>query len=96
LHDLRPGYSSSQIDLKTNVKQSGGKLDNQSQLTNIDVEKRTTRGRACPVCGGKIIPSDRAVYQNTADPTALYPLWECERCGHQELVERAQKVAKKH
>jgi DNA-directed RNA polymerase subunit RPC12/RpoP len=73
-----------------------GHLDDQSQLANIDVEKRTTRGRACPVCGGKIIPSERAVYQNTADPTAVYPLWECERCGYQELVERAPKAAKKH
>ncbi|MDX6529142.1 MAG: hypothetical protein QOH41_1432 [Blastocatellia bacterium] len=71
-------------------------MDDQSQLKNIDVEKRTTRGRSCPVCGGKIIPSDRAVYQNAADPTAVYPLWECERCGHQELVERAPKAAKKH
>jgi hypothetical protein len=94
LHDLRPGFSSSQVELKTS--ESGDNLDDQSQLTNIDVEKRTTRGRACPVCGGKIIPSDRAVYQNTADPTALYPLWECERCGYQELVERPQKLAKKH
>jgi DNA-directed RNA polymerase subunit RPC12/RpoP len=72
------------------------KVDDQSQLTNIDVEKRTTRGRACPVCGGKIIPSDRAVYQNAADPSAVYPLWECERCGYQELVERAPKAVKKH
>jgi DNA-directed RNA polymerase subunit RPC12/RpoP len=71
-------------------------VDDQNQLANIDVEKRTTRGRPCPLCGGKIIPSDRAVYQNTADPTAVYPLWECERCGHQELSERAEKAAKKH
>ncbi len=34
----------------------------------LDVEKRTTRGRVCPRCGGKIIPSDRAVYQTGADP----------------------------
>ena len=46
-------------------------MDDQSQLKNIDVEKRTTRGRACPVCGGKIIPSDRAVYQNAAQPEAV-------------------------
>jgi DNA-directed RNA polymerase subunit RPC12/RpoP len=71
-------------------------VDDQSQLANIDVEKRTTRGRSCPVCGGKIIPSERAVYQNAADPAAVYPLWECERCGYQELVERAPKAAKKH
>jgi ribosomal protein S27AE len=72
-------------------------LEDQDQLLNIDVERRTTRGRSCPRCGGKIIPSERAVYQNTADPTAVYPLWECERCGYEELSERAQKApAKKH
>jgi len=51
----------------------------------IDVEKRTTRGRVCPRCGGKIIPSDRAVYQSSADPTALFPIWQCERCGYEEM-----------
>jgi len=72
-------------------------LEDQAQLLNIDVERRTTRGRACPRCGGKIIPSERAVYQNAADPTAVYPLWQCERCGYEELSERAQKApAKKH
>jgi len=72
-------------------------LEDQAQLLNIDVERRTTRGRSCPRCGGKIIPSERAVYQNTADPTAVYPLWQCERCGYEELSERAQKApAKKH
>jgi len=72
-------------------------LEDQAQLLNIDVERRTTRGRSCPRCGGKIIPSERAVYQNAADPTAVYPLWQCERCGYEELSERAQKApAKKH
>jgi ribosomal protein S27AE len=72
-------------------------LEDQDQLLNIDVERRTTRGRACPRCGGKIIPSERAVYQNTADPAAVFPLWQCERCGYEELSERAQKApAKKH
>jgi len=72
-------------------------LEDQDQLLNIDIERRTTRGRACPRCGGKIIPSERAVYQNTADPTAVYPVWQCERCGYEELSERAQKApAKKH
>jgi len=70
-------------------------MDDESQLTNIDVEKRTTRGRACPSCGGKIIPSDHAVYQNTAGSNAVYPLWQWRRCV-QELVERAPKGAKKH
>jgi ribosomal protein S27AE len=72
-------------------------LEDQAQLLNIDVERRTTRGRSCPRCGGKIIPSERAVYQNVADPGAVFPLWQCERCGYEELSERAQKApAKKH
>ena len=73
-------------------------MADESQLLDvIDVERRTTRGRSCPRCGGKIIPSERAIYQNTADPSAVYPLWECERCGYAELSERAQKApAKKH
>jgi ribosomal protein S27AE len=72
-------------------------LEDQAQLLNIDVERRTTRGRSCPRCGGKIIPSERAVYQNVADPSAVFPLWQCERCGYEELSERAQKApAKKH
>jgi len=72
-------------------------MEDQNQLLNIDVEKRTTRGRACPRCGGKIIPSERAVYQSTGDPNAVFPLWQCERCGYEELSERAQKQpAKKH
>jgi len=96
LHHFCSGFSSSQVRLSGTTKTSRRKMDDQSQLANIDVEKRTTRGRACPICGGKIIPSDRAVYQNTADPNAVYPLWECERCGYQELVERAPKAAKKH
>ena len=69
--------------------------DQNDLLQVIDVDKRTTRGRACPRCGGKIIPSHRAVYQST-DPTELMPLWQCERCGYEELVERAQKATKKH
>jgi ribosomal protein S27AE len=60
----------------------------------IDVEKRTTRGRACPRCGGKIIPSDRAVYQNTGDPNALFPIWQCERCGYEEMSQKEKPVGK--
>jgi len=60
----------------------------------IDVEKRTTRGRACPRCGGKIIPSDRAVYQSTGDPDGLFPLWQCERCGYEEMSERPKPAGK--
>lgn len=54
----------------------------------VDVERETIRGRVCPACGGKIIPSDRAVYQSTADPDAVYPAWQCERCGYEELREK--------
>jgi len=60
----------------------------------IDVEKRTTRGRACPRCGGKIIPSDRAVYQNTGDPNAVFPIWQCERCGYEEMSQKAKPPGK--
>src|SRR6476659_8024519 len=60
----------------------------------LDVEKRTTRGRVCPRCGGKIIPSDRAVYQSGADPTGSFPLWQCERCGYEEVGERRKPAGK--
>ena len=62
----------------------------------IDVERRTTRGRLCPRCGGKIIPSRRAVYQNTGDPNAVFPAWQCERCGYEELIAKPIKAAPKH
>ncbi|HVF54803.1 MAG TPA: hypothetical protein VM934_01555 [Pyrinomonadaceae bacterium] len=54
----------------------------------VDVEKRSIRGRACPACGGKIIPSERAIYQSPADPSAVFPLWQCERCGYEEVGEK--------
>lgn len=54
----------------------------------VDIETQTIRGRACPKCGGKVIPSDRAVYQSAADPSAVFPAWQCERCGYEELGER--------
>lgn len=54
----------------------------------VDVARNTIRGRACPRCGGKIIPSNRAVYQSTTAPGDLFPLWECERCGYAELSEK--------
>ena len=59
-----------------------------------DAEKRTVRGRACPQCGGKIIPSRRAVYESKADPSAVFPLWQCERCGYEELSEKKQPAPK--
>lgn len=66
----------------------------EENLARIDVEKRTTRGRVCPRCGGKIIPSDRAVYQSTADPSAAFPIWQCERCGYEEMSERTVPAGK--
>ena len=67
----------------------------EENLLRIDVEKRTTRGRVCPRCGGKIIPSDRAVYQSATDPNA-FPIWTCERCGYEEMSERTAPTGKKH
>ncbi len=54
----------------------------------VDVERQTIRGRACPRCGGKIIPSDRAVYQNASEPSEVFPAWQCERCGYEEISEK--------
>ena len=62
----------------------------------IDIDRRTTRGRACPRCGGKIIPSIRAVYQSAGDPNAVFPAWQCERCGYEELNAQPVKPAAKH
>jgi hypothetical protein len=62
----------------------------------IDVERNTTRGRVCPRCGGKIIPSRRAIYQSAGDPNDVFPAWQCERCGYEELVARPVKAAPKH
>jgi ribosomal protein L37AE/L43A len=67
----------------------------QELLAKIDVERRTTRGRACPRCGGKIIPSNRAVY-GAANPDEAFPIWQCERCGYEEMGARKEPTAKKH
>jgi DNA-directed RNA polymerase subunit RPC12/RpoP len=71
-------------------------MEDRAQQLGIDVDRRTTRGRACPRCGGKIIPSRRAVYQSAGDPAAVFPAWQCERCGYEELISRPVKVAAKH
>jgi DNA-directed RNA polymerase subunit RPC12/RpoP len=68
-------------------------MPNENPLA-LDVETRTTRGRVCPHCGGKIIPSDRAVYQSAGDPNALFPIWQCERCGYEEMSEKPKPAAK--
>jgi len=62
----------------------------------LDVEKQSIRGRACPNCGGKIIPSDRAVYQSATDPTAIFPIWQCERCGYEEMSEKSSVTKPAH
>lgn len=61
----------------------------------LDLERQSVRGRACPVCGGKIIPSNRAVYESK-DPEAVFPLWQCERCGYEQLSEKKKQHAPKH
>ncbi|HEX3280598.1 MAG TPA: hypothetical protein VHR36_05155 [Pyrinomonadaceae bacterium] len=66
----------------------------EENLLRIDVEKRTTRGRVCPRCGGKIIPSDRAIYQSTASPGDVFPIWQCERCGYEEMSEKPKPAGK--
>jgi C4-type Zn-finger protein len=54
----------------------------------IDVATRTTRGRICPRCGGKIIPSIRSVYQSPGDPNGVFAAWQCERCSYEEVLSR--------
>ena len=62
----------------------------------LDLERQSIRGRACHLCGGKIIPSDRAVYQNTGNADDVMPLWQCERCGHLEISEKPKPAPKPH
>jgi len=70
-------------------------MDNEQALATND-DPQSIRRRACPQCGGKIIPSDRALYESKSDPSAVFPLWQCERCGFEQMSERppaAQKAA---
>lgn len=60
----------------------------------LDVERQSIRGRACPQCGGKIIPSNRAIYESKADPDAVFPLWQCERCGYEQMSAKKQPPPK--
>ena len=62
----------------------------------LEVDRQSVRGRACPVCGGKIIPSDRAVYESKASPSDVYPLWQCERCGYEQMSEKQPAKKGKH
>jgi len=68
------------------------------QSLALNTDHQSIRGRACPQCGGKIIPSDRALYESKADPSAVFPLWQCERCGFEQMSERppAPKKAAPH
>ena len=68
------------------------------QALALNNDHQSIRGRACPQCGGKIIPSDRAVYESKNDPSAVFPLWQCERCGYEQMSERppAPKKAATH
>jgi len=72
-------------DVKPNVKDA-----------NLDSERQSIRGRVCPKCGGKIIPADSAVYQSPGDPSAVFPSWQCERCGYQEVYEPVKTEKPKH
>jgi DNA-directed RNA polymerase subunit RPC12/RpoP len=69
--------------------------EQETEIT-IEVEHQSIRGRVCPECGGKIIPSSTAVYQSSADPSAVYISWQCERCGHEEVFESSEPGARKH
>lgn len=64
------------------------------ELAALDISRNTIRGRACPVCGGKIIPSDRAIYQPTPGAADMFPLWQCERCGYEEMGAKKAAPAK--
>jgi hypothetical protein len=69
-------------------------MEDQTKLLRIDIERRTTRDGPVRNVAARIIPSQRAVYQNTADPTAMFPVWQCERCGYEELSSRRSRAAK--
>lgn len=60
----------------------------------LDIEKQSIRGRACPRCQGKIIPSNRAVYQSAGQAADVFPLWQCERCGYEQLSAKAVAATK--
>lgn len=62
----------------------------------LNLDRQSIRGRACSVCGGKIIPSNQAVYQSAGAPDDVMPLWQCERCGYLEISEKPKAAAPKH
>src|SRR5438874_9856008 len=98
LHDLYRRDAPATIGIESGPPAVAGgySMEDVALRLGIDIERRTTRGRSCPRCGGKIIPSRRAVYQSTGDPNAVFPAWQCERCGYEELIARPIKAAAKH
>ena len=68
----------------------------EQNLSKLDTDRQSIRGRVCPQCGGKIIPADSAVYQSPNDPSAVFPSWQCERCGHLEVYGTKKKELPKH
>jgi predicted nucleic-acid-binding Zn-ribbon protein len=62
----------------------------------LDIERQSILGRACPRCGGKIIPSNTAVYQSSSDPNAVFLSWQCEKCGFEEVFEKPATAQPKH
>ena len=65
----------------------------QEDKPEVDNTRASIRGRVCPRCGGKIIPSLRAVYESK-DPGGVFPVWQCERCGYEELSEKRPPAPK--
>jgi DNA-directed RNA polymerase subunit RPC12/RpoP len=62
----------------------------------LDIEHQSILGRACPRCGGKIIPSNTAVYQSSSDPNAVFLSWQCEKCGFEEVFAKPVTAQPKH
>jgi predicted RNA-binding Zn-ribbon protein involved in translation (DUF1610 family) len=71
-------------------------MTDQDPNISLDIEHKSVRGRACPACGGKIIPSNTAVFQTQGNPEATYVSWQCERCGRLEVFERSLPAVAKH
>jgi hypothetical protein len=42
-----------------------------------------------------VIPSDRAVYQSAGNPSDVISLWQCERCGYEDVAEKPKATAPK-
>lgn len=62
----------------------------------LDIDRQSIRGRACPQCGGKIIPSNTAVFAGQGESATPFVSWQCERCGYLEVFEVEPAAAGKH